>query len=154
MAAVWQGAQRREPAVPGSLDRPGQAHAPDQPDAPDRPERLRSASPRPDAPPEPSLPDQERPVDHLAVGDQPARWSRTDLRQRLELLPPGHPSSPRGEDLDYSQLPDARGPDLPPPGETTAHEDGSRLEAQPDGQAEAAERDFWTEAPGFLRTSA
>src|SRR5258708_25125926 len=70
MAAVWQGAQRREPAVPGSLRRPGQRHAPH------------------------------------------------------------------------------------PPGDRAAHEDGSRLEARPDGQAEAAERDFWTEAPGFLRTSA
>jgi hypothetical protein len=153
MAGVWQGAQRRELAVPGSLDRPGQADAPDQPDAPDRTERLRSASQRPHASPEPDFPDQGRPVDHLPPGDQPARWSRADLRHRLELLPPGHPSSPPGEDLDHGQPPDAQGPDLATPSETTGQEDGRRHEAQPDRQAEAVKRDFWTEAPAFLRAA-
>ena len=37
--------------------------------------------------------DRPQEPDRLAEGDQPAAWSRDDLRQRLEHLPPDHPSS-------------------------------------------------------------
>ena len=43
--------------------------------------------------------DQERRPDlHQGQPDRPLRGSVTDLRQRLELLPPGHPSSPYQDD--------------------------------------------------------
>jgi hypothetical protein len=54
------------------------------------------------------------------------RWSRDDLRQRLERLPPGHPSSPRT--------------DAPDRNEPTGTQ-----------QVDAVERDFWSEVPRFLR---
>src|SRR6185437_13915328 len=69
---------RREPSVPGSPDRP---LAPDQPA--ETPQRLRVAGP-----------DSARLTDRPADADRPAPWSRPDLRQRLDRLPPGHPSSP------------------------------------------------------------
>jgi hypothetical protein len=53
-------------------------------------------------------------------GDRPAAWSRADLRQRLERLPPGHPSS-------------LQNADHPPPPET----------------ADRPERNFWSEVPRF-----
>jgi hypothetical protein len=108
--------------VPGSRDWPG------QPDAPDTPRQLRSGSPRPDSPSERS--DEARPADGLAADDRPARWSRDDLRQRLERLPPGHPSSPHADDRDRSS-----------PRENT----------EPYRQADAAERSFWSEKPRFLQ---
>jgi hypothetical protein len=108
--------------VPGSRDWPG------QPDAPDTPRQLRSGSPRPDSPSERS--DEARPADGLAADDRPARWSRDDLRQRLERLPPGHPSSPHADDRDRSS-----------PRENT----------EPYRQADAAEQSFWSEKPRFLQ---
>ncbi len=39
-----------------------------------------------------------RPDLHQGQPDRPLRGSVTDLRQRLELLPPGHPSSPYQDD--------------------------------------------------------
>jgi hypothetical protein len=108
--------------VPGSRDWPG------QPDAPDTPRQLRSGSPRPDSPPARS--DEARPADRLAADDRPARWSRDDLRQRLERLPPGHPSSPQADDRDHSS---------------------PRENMEPYRQADAAERSFWSEKPRFLQ---
>jgi hypothetical protein len=109
--------------VPGSRDWPG------QPDAPDTPGQLRSGSPRPDSPSERS--DEARPADRLAADDRPARWSRDDLRQRLERLPPGHPSSPHADDRDHSS---------------------PRENIEPYRQADdAAERSFWSEKPRFLQ---
>ena len=98
--------------MPGSSDRLGQSYAPDQPARPDAPGRL-------------------QPADHLAADAQSPRWSRDDLRQRLERLPPGHPSSL--------------------PGDGRSRPDHGRGEAQADHRADAVKRDFWTEVPGFLR---
>jgi len=64
--------------VPGSPDRP---LAPAQPA--ETPLRLRVA-----------LPDGAGVTDRPADPDRPAPWSRPDLGQRLDRLPPGHPSSP------------------------------------------------------------
>ena len=97
--------------MPGASDRPGHSYAPGQPAGPDAPRRLQPAD--------------------LAADNQSPRWSRDDLRQRLERLPPGHPSSLAG---------DGRGrPD---------HGGG---EAQADHRADAVKRDFWTEVPRFRR---
>jgi hypothetical protein len=101
--------------VPGSRDWPGQQHAPDQPDAPDVPRQLR-----------PERSDEARPADRLTTGDQSARWSRDDLRRRLERLPPGHPSS------------------LP----------ADHRDTEPDRQPDVAGRSFWSEVPGFLQAAA
>src|SRR4249920_1650356 len=103
MAAACR-ALRGERTVPGSRDWPGQWHAPDQPDTPGQ---LPSASPRPDSPSKPERPDETRPADRLTADDQRPQWSRDDLRQRLERLPPGHPSSPRND------APDRNEPDRP-----------------------------------------
>jgi hypothetical protein len=105
--------------VPGSRDWPGQQHVPDRPDAPDTPRPLR-----------PAHSDEARPADHLAVDDHPARWSRDDLRQRLERLPPGHPSSLPADDRDLAPLEE---------------------KTEPDRHADVAERSFWSEVPRFLR---
>jgi hypothetical protein len=109
--------------VPGSRDWPG------QPDAPETARQLRSESPRPDSLPERS--DEARPADRL-TDDHPARWSRDDLRQRLERLPPGHPSSPQADDRDLSS---------------------PREDTEPYRQADAAERSFWSEEPRFHQAS-
>jgi hypothetical protein len=98
--------------VPGSRDWPGRQHAPDQPDAPDVPRQLR-----------PERSDEARPADSLTTDDQSARWSRDDLRHRLERLPPGHPSS------------------LP----------ADHRDTEPDRHPDVAERSFWSEVPRFLR---
>jgi hypothetical protein len=132
--------------MPESLDRPGQPRATDQPDVPDMPERLRSAPPRPDPPPELDLPDETGPADRLAADDQPARWSRPDLRQRLERLPPGHPSSLRNDD----QSPDLTDPDSQATGEQTeqAHRD---YPDESDREPDAVRGHYWQEVPRFLR---
>jgi hypothetical protein len=80
--------------------------------------------------------------------DRPARGSLTDLRQRLERLPTGHPSSPY--DDDGSRKPPAarlKDLELPLPGETDA--------AEPDADVDTAER-VWTDADraGTDRTEA
>ena len=67
-------------------------------------------------PGQPAHPDriaEARPVDRPGTPDQPVPWSKADLRQRLERLPPSHPSSLRGAD-DEPNAPDLRqeiGPD-------------------------------------------
>jgi hypothetical protein len=138
MAAALRG----EWTVPGSRDWPGQRHAPDRLDTPGQ---LRPASSRPDSPPGPERSDETRPTDRLASDDQQVRWSRDDLRQRLERLPPGHPSSPRGDAPDRDQ------PDQPSSREKAEQASSDRREAKHDGAADAANRDFWTEEPRFLR---
>jgi hypothetical protein len=105
--------------VPGSADRPGRSHAPDQPDASEMPGQLRTASPRS----EPDRADEARPADAARdrSGDERVPWSRADLQQRLERLPPGHPSSPdQGRD-------------------------------EPEREPDAPKRNYWTEVPRFLQ---
>jgi hypothetical protein len=128
--------------VPGSRDWPGQRNAPDQRDAPTQ---LRSVSPRPDAAPGPERSDAAGPVDRSAADDRYARWSRDDLRQRLERLPPGHPSSPRTDAPDRNEL------NQPLHMEKTDQASGDGREAEPDNRGDAVERGFWSEVPGFLR---
>ena len=123
------GARRRELTVPGSLDRPGQPPVPDQSDAIEAPGRLRSASSRPDLPETLDRADQRQ----LADG---GRWSKADLRQRLEHLPPGHPSSLRSDDPESSQARDLRQP-----------EDGGNSRRE----ADAIKQNYWSEVPRFLR---
>jgi hypothetical protein len=133
---------RGDGTVPGSRDWPGQRHAPDQPDAPGQ---LRPTPPRPDSPPGPERSDETRSADRLAAGDQQVRWSRDDLRQRLERLPPGHPSSPR------SDAPGRDEPGQPSVREKAEQASSDRREAKPDSQADAVQRDFWSEKPRFLQ---
>src|SRR5258708_24970409 len=102
-SGVVPGARGREPAVPGSLDRPGQPHAPHQPGPNHIPGQLRSPSPPPEPLPTPDRPDAPRPADHAAAPDELAPWSRADLQHRLERLPPGPPSSPYRPDLSRDQ---------------------------------------------------
>jgi hypothetical protein len=114
--------------VPGSLDRPGQPTVPDQSDATETPGRLRSASSRPDLPATLDRADQ-RPLADAG------RWSKADLRQRLEHLPPGHPSSLRSDDPETSQGRDLRQP-----------EDGRNSGRE----ADAIKQNYWSEVPRFL----
>jgi hypothetical protein len=103
-------------AVPGSLDRPGHPHAPDGPDRRLPPERLA----------EPGS------ADRLPSSPESGRWSRDELRQRLERLPPGHPSSLRGDDPDPDDWADL-------------DDQGDRSDHQPD----APESAYWREVPRF-----
>jgi hypothetical protein len=128
--------------VPGSLDRPGQPHAPDGAGADQRARRL---------PPERF--DQPGPADRPASGDEPARWSRADLRQRLERLPPGHPSSLGNDDPDPDEWTDIED-DRPMPRENAEPDRTAPHEAEPDRQPDDAKRDYWSEVPRFLRASA
>jgi hypothetical protein len=110
--------------VPGSADRPTHSHAPDRPDASEMPGQLRTATPRP----EPDRADEARPADAARgrSGDERVPWSRADLQQRLERLPPGHPSSPIDADI-------------------------PRRADRSDREPDAVKRDYWTEVPRFLR---
>jgi hypothetical protein len=137
--------------VPGSLDRPGRPRQLDpvgMPDGEDAPERLRPASPRSESP---SVADRSDQIDHLATRDPPERWSKSDLRQRLERLPPGHPSSLRSDAPDHDQPPGVSDPDRPTSAETAEQDSGADREAKPDGQADAVKRNYWSEVPRFLR---
>jgi hypothetical protein len=109
--------------VPGPLDRPAQQHAPERPDATDTPGRLRPTGHRADLP---AAADRSDAADRLALTEEPARWSKADLRQRLERLPPGHPSSVRGDEPGVTEPPHPR-------------------------QADEAKRNYWNEVPRFLR---
>src|SRR5260370_40772464 len=62
---------------------------------------------------QPSMRSQEAPtrLDPPRIGDRPERGSLGDLRQRLDQLPAGHPSSPYNDDLSRKP-PDARLKDL------------------------------------------
>jgi hypothetical protein len=139
----------REPPVPGSLDRPGQPRPLDPPDPPDgAPGRLRPTSPRSDSP---TVADRADGTEHLATGDPPARWSKADLHQRLERLPPGHPSSLPSDAPDHDQPPGVRDPDRPTSAENAEEDSGARRESNPDLQADAVKRDYWSELPRFLQ---
>lgn len=76
--------------MPRSLDRPGQPPVPDRPNPTEAPGRLRDL---------PAAPDRG---DQRALADI-GRWSKADLRQRLEHLPPGHPSALQPDDLDRGE---------------------------------------------------
>jgi hypothetical protein len=119
--------------VPGSLDRPGQPHAPDQPEANDTPRQLRSTPPRPDLP---TIAESSDDTDRLAARDRPGRWSRAELRQRLEHLPPGHPSSLQGDDLDDIGPPGTADQDLLAPAEKTEQNRIGRREPNTPDQAQ------------------
>jgi hypothetical protein len=137
--------------VPGSLDRPGQPRPVDPPDPPDAdgaPGRLRPASPRSDSP---TVADRYDETDHLATGDPPVRWSKADLRQRLERLPPGHPSFLRSDAPEHDQPPSVRDPDRPTSAETAEQDSEACREAKPDLQADAVKRNYWSEVPRFLQ---
>jgi hypothetical protein len=157
MAPNVMRAQRREATVPGSLDRPGQPHAPDEADTHQMLGQLRPAPPRPEPPPYPDHPGEARPADHAATTDQPMPWSRADLRQRLERLPPGHPSSPHTADLSRNHPSGLRDLDVPSPRDKTEQDHGGRPEAitpgsdGPDREPDAIKRDYWGEVPRFLR---
>jgi hypothetical protein len=136
--------------VPGSLDRPGQPRPLDPSDQPDvgAPGRLRPASPRSDLP---AVADRSDETEHLATGDPPVRWSKNDLRQRLERLPPGHPSSLRSDAPDYNQPAGIGDPDRPTSAERAEQDSGADREAKPDLQADAVQRNYWSEVPRLLR---
>jgi hypothetical protein len=93
------------------------------PGADDVPWRLRPASPD-----SPMAADRDHDPERLASDDRshPERWSRAELRGRLERLPVGHPSAVRA--------------DAP-----------ERDQQRPDRQAETAERNYWSEVPRFDR---
>jgi hypothetical protein len=96
---------RREPTVPGPNDVPGRLRLPDSPKEADHafnPERL--------------------PADRRGHAEP---WSRAELRERLERLPPGHPSAVRA--------------------------DAPERDQDPDGHPDAAERNYWSEVPRFQR---
>jgi hypothetical protein len=99
---------RREPTVPGANDVPG---------------RL-----RPTLPDSPAAADHDDALERLASADpgHSERWSRAELRERLERLPACHPSAVRS--------------DAP-----------ERAQQRPDHRAETAERNYWSEVPRFER---
>jgi hypothetical protein len=120
--------------VPGSWDRLGQSSTPEQPDAPEISRELLRESSR--------TADGSEPLDRSGTDDPPPRWSRADLQQRLERLPPGHPSSPQCDEPE---------PRLPSDAMDTHRDD--RPEARPDDEPEAPKRDYWSETPAFLRAA-
>jgi hypothetical protein len=123
------------------------------------------------------LPGQRGPADHparLPAPDRPAPGSLADLRQRLDNLPPGHPSSPHGGDRTDRRQPRSgdlkpdqdRAPHDPPgddrarenrPAENRATQDGTpegRVAEDQKGQDRAADgrgRGYWGEVPRFER---
>jgi hypothetical protein len=130
--------------MPGSPDRQGQSHPLEGPDTPDMRGRLRSAAPT-DSRHKPDLPDETRPSDQLAADDRPARWSRADLTQRLDRLPPGHPSSPDSADLTHDRVPWERAE-----GENNRRSQAATASLdRPDRQLDTAERDYRSEIPKF-----
>jgi hypothetical protein len=104
------------------------------------PGHLRSSSQTPDRL------DETQTADRASSLDQPAPWSRADLQQRLERLPPGHPSSARVADLSRDQLRDR---DVPSPKDKTEQDNGAGT--HPDREPDAVKRDYWREAPRFFR---
>lgn len=132
-------------AVPGSLHRPDQSYCADQPDAQGE---LRQLSPRSEPFARPDGRDEPRSADRAAAPDQPVPWSRAGLRERLERLPPGHPSSPHNADLS-TRSPSVRDRDtLFPSGNA---EQGRAGHDAPGREPDAIKRDYWSEVPRFLR---
>jgi hypothetical protein len=97
--------------VPRTPDRLVQSPWPDRPVAADVPAERREL-PAADA------------TDRLAAGREPERWSKADLRNRLERLPPGHPSSVGRDEPEAIERHDPRLADEP-------------------------KRDYWSEVPRF-----
>lgn len=109
-----------------------------------------------DRPGEPRVPDQP---------DPDGGWSRADLRQRLDRLPEGHPSSPHASDsardqplsLRVQELPArekqaaAGSADTPAAGGPDNAPAGGRPD-ELDRRPEARSRDYWSEVPRFLQT--
>jgi hypothetical protein len=117
--------------VPGSRDRPGQSCAA-EPGVPESPQRL-----PPDVARDQNV--MER-ADSLATSDNPPRWSRAELQQRLERLPVGHPSSPR---LDPGEV--------EPPHRTAEPYRDREPEAERDEKADADKPGYWSELARFLK---
>lgn len=115
--------------MPRSLDRPDQPPVPDQSGAIDTPSRLRPAPSHQDLPPALDRADQTE----LA---ESGRWSKAGLRQRLEHLPPGHPSSLRSDDPESGE---ARG---------FVEPENARISS---GEADTIRQNYWSEVPRFLR---
>jgi hypothetical protein len=116
-------------AVPRSLDRPGEPSVPGQPEATEPPGRLRPTSPQEDLPAPPDRGDQRELADA-------GRWSKDSLRQRLEHLPPGHPSSLRDDDPESREV---RGLEEP---------EHARISGR---EADGIKQNYWSEVPRFLR---
>jgi hypothetical protein len=133
--------------MPGALDRPDQPRSSDLPDQKEMPGQLPSPSSRPGPLPKTDRPDETGPKDRAAATDQPVAWSRADLQQRLERLPPGHPSSARTADLSRDQRRDR---DVPSPRDKT-EQDHSAGTDHPDREPDAVKRDYWREVPRFFR---
>jgi len=126
---TYMDAWGKELTVPRSLDRPDQPSVPDQSDAIETPSRLRPASSQQDLPATLDRGDQSELADS-------GRWSKAALRQRLEHLPPGHPSSLRSDDPESGE---ARGFMEP---------ESARISS---GGADAIKQNYWSEVPRFLR---
>jgi hypothetical protein len=115
--------------VPRSLDRPGQPSVPDQSDAPETPSRLRPTTSQRDLPPTLDRGDQTELADA-------GRWSKAGLRQRLEHLPPGHPSSLRSDDPESGDARDLKQPE------------DARISSR---ETDAIKQNYWSEVPRLLR---
>src|ERR1700733_12354724 len=68
--------------------------------------------------------------DRPRIADRPKRGSLVDLRQRLERLPPGHPSSPYNDDM-TPKAPVPRLKDLELPGRATTARDTANAVSSP-----------------------
>src|SRR5580698_4988140 len=121
------GARGKELTVPRSLDRPGQPSVPDQSDAPETPSRLRPTTSQRDLPPTLDRGDQAELADA-------GRWSKAGLRQRLEHLPPGHPSSLRSDDPESGDARDLKQPE------------DARISSR---ETDAIKQNYWSEVPRF-----
>ena len=87
------------------------------------------------------LPGQRSPADHparLPASDRPAPGSLADLRQRLDSLPPGHPSSPHGGDrTDHRQArPADHKPDQDRAPQDRPREDGAPQDSRPEDRSD------------------
>jgi hypothetical protein len=120
---------------------------PHPPDANEVSGELRPTSPRSD------LPAVDR-TERLPADDQPARWSKADLRQRLERLPPGHPSSLRSDQPDAPHHARDGGSEMYTASESLergADSTRTRRLENPGRPADTATRNYWSEEAGFLR---
>jgi predicted kinase len=88
---------------------------------------------------EPDVANRRGGTDQLRAPDtgagRPRPWSSEDLRQRLERLPPGHPSSPYNADGSRKPPPPSlRSLELPEPAEPAADEDPTPIEPLTDSE--------------------
>jgi hypothetical protein len=117
--------------VPGSWDRLGQSSVPEQPDLPETSRQLSRDSSR--------SADRAETADRLDTGDPPPRWSRPDLQQRLDRLPPGHPSSPECDE-----------PEFESPSELREADRANRPESERQDEPDTPKPDYWSEVSAFL----